>query len=393
MKVKQIQTFHCDAGWRPWTFIKITADNGLVGWSEVTDSHGSPRGISGVVEDLAPLVLGQDPRATEKIFWNLYRATRQSPGSIIQKSIGGIENALLDLKGKAYGVPVYELFGGPVRQSVRAYWSHCATTRARAWKVTGTPKLDSYEAVTALGREVVQKGFSILKTNIVVPGEEPLVYMPGFQDQPGVTQKATRSVVADLLSLVEAFQKGTEHKADIIVDLNFNFKTKGNVKIAKALEPYDLMWLEVDSFDPASLAYLKSTTSRAIATGENLYTTREFLPFFEKRAMDVAIVDVVWNGFAQSKKIADMAEIYEMNVAPHNYYSHLSTMISAHFCAAVTNIHVLEVDIDDVPWKDKLTTATPQFVDGRMLIPSGPGWGCDVNEEIIHQHPWPPKKS
>lgn len=389
MKIKEIETLHCGAGWRPWTFIKITTDTGLVGWSEVTDSHGSPRGIEGIVKDLAPLLIGQDPRATEKIFWNLYRATRQSPGSIIQKAIGGIENALLDIKGKDLGVPVYELFGGPVRDSIRAYWSHCGTTRARAWEVTGTPKLDSYEAVEALGREVVARGFSILKTNIVVPGEKPVVYMPGFQDQPYTQKRPTRQVTEDLIRLIEAFQAGTEHKADIIVDLNFNFKTKGNVKIAQALEPYDLMWLEVDCFDPASLALVKSTTTRALATGENLYTTREFLPYFERRAMDVAIVDIIWNGFAQSKKIADMAEIYEMNVAPHNYYSHLATVISAQFCAAVTNIHVLEVDIDDVPWKDSLTTFVPEFVNGQMQIPGGPGWGCDVNEEILREHPWP----
>ena len=90
----------------------------LVGWAEITDSHGSPRGLAGIVEDLAPLVVGRDPRAVERIYWDLYRHTRQSPGSVIQKALGGIENALLDLKAKALGVPVYELFGGPTRDSI-----------------------------------------------------------------------------------------------------------------------------------------------------------------------------------------------------------------------------------------------------------------------------------
>ena len=94
------------------------------------------------------------------------------------KAIAAIENALLDLKGKAYGVPVYELFGGPLRTEVPVYWSHCGTTRARAWEVTGTPKLASYDDVTALGREVVDKGFPAFKTNVVVPGDEPQVCTP-----------------------------------------------------------------------------------------------------------------------------------------------------------------------------------------------------------------------
>ena len=104
----------------------------------MTDSHGSPTGLAGVVSDLAPLVVGRDPRAFEAIHWDLYRRTRQSPGSIVQKAIGGIENALLDLKGKALGVSVAELFGGPTRETIPLYWSHCGTTRARAWEVTGT---------------------------------------------------------------------------------------------------------------------------------------------------------------------------------------------------------------------------------------------------------------
>ena len=143
MKVAALETLTCDAGWRPWIFLKATTDDGLVGWAEITDSHGSPRGLAGIVEDLAPLVVGRDPRPTEAIYWDLYRATRQSPGSVIAKALAGIENALLDLKAKALGVPVYELFGGPTRDTIPMYWSHCGTTRARAFEVTGTPKLAS----------------------------------------------------------------------------------------------------------------------------------------------------------------------------------------------------------------------------------------------------------
>jgi galactonate dehydratase len=106
VKLARLETVTCDAGWRPWLFVKATTDDGLVGWSEVTDSHGSPTGLAGVVADLAPLVAGKDPRAREANHWDLYRRTRQSPGSVVQKAISGIENALLYLAGKAHAVSV-----------------------------------------------------------------------------------------------------------------------------------------------------------------------------------------------------------------------------------------------------------------------------------------------
>lgn len=387
MKVARLETLFCDAGWRPWIFLKATTDDGAVGWAEITDSHGSPHGLAGIVEDLAPLVVGTDARAVERIVWDLIRATRQSPGSVIQKAIGGIENALLDLKAKALGVPVYELFGGPTRDRVQTYWSHCGTTRARAWDVTNTTKLASYDDVRALGREVVERGFTAFKTNIVVPGEAPRVLMPGFQGN-GLERNPSPDLEDALRRLLEAFREGTGGRAAPIVDLNFNLTTEGVIRVARALADFDLMWLEVDAFDPTSLAAVRQQTNVAICSGENLYTNRQFRPFFEAQAMDVASVDVIWNGFHQAKKIADLAETFEVNCAPHNYYSHLATFISAQWCAAIPNVRILEVDVDDVPWREELTTAIPEIRGGTLTIPSAPGWGAEVNEDVVRAHPW-----
>jgi L-alanine-DL-glutamate epimerase-like enolase superfamily enzyme len=386
MKVARLETLYCDAGWRPWIFLKAIADDGAVGWAEITDSHGSPRGLGGIVEDLAPNVVGRDPRAVERIVWDLFRATRQSPGSVIQKAIGGIENALLDLKAKALGVPVYELFGGPTRDEVDVYWSHCGTTRARAWEVTGTPKLASYEDVSALGREVVERGFTAFKTNIVVPGEEPQVLMPGFQGD-GLDRNPSPELEAALVRLLDAFREGTGGRAQPIVDLNFNLTAEGVLRVARVLDGYGLMWLEVDAFDPVSLAAIRAGSDVPVCSGENLYTNRGFRPFFEAGAMDVASVDVIWNGFHQAKKIADLAETFEVNCAPHNYYSHLATFISAQWCAAIPNVRILEVDVDDVPWREQLTTAVPEIENGKLAIPTRPGWGADVDEAVLAEHP------
>jgi L-alanine-DL-glutamate epimerase-like enolase superfamily enzyme len=388
MKVARLETLACDAGWRPWIFLKATTDDGGVGWAEITDSHGSPRGLAGIVEDLTPQVVGRDPRAVERIVWDLFRATRQSPGSVIQKAIGGIENALLDLKAKALGVPVYELFGGPTRDEVEVYWSHCGTTRARAWKATNTPKLASYDDVVALGREVVERGFKAFKTNIVIPGDDPQVLMPGFQGD-GLERNPSPELEDALVRLLAAFREGTEGRAQPIVDLNFNVTAEGVLRVARALDGYDLMWLEVDAFDPVSLSAVRGASAVPICSGENLYTNRGFRPYLEAAAMDVASVDVIWNGFHQAKKIADLAETFEVNCAPHNYYSHLATFISAQWCAAIPNVRILEVDVDDVPWREELTSAVPDIRDGTLTIPSAPGWGADVNEEVLAEHPWP----
>lgn len=390
MKITKIETLHCDAGWRPWSFIKITTNNDLVGYAECTDSHGSVLGIAGVVKDLEVILLGKDPRATEKLYWDMYMATRQSPGSIIQKAMGGIENALLDIKAKALGVPVYELFGGALRERIRVYWSHCGTTRARSWKMVNKPKLSSPEDIAELGREVAGKGFTALKTNVVILDETPYVHMPGFGLGIDCTdQNVSRKIIKSLESLLGAFRKGAGDEVDIILDLNFNFKTEGYIQIAKAIERFGLFWLEIDTYDPQALLQIKESCRIPICSGENLYTARDFRPYFEQHAMDIASIDVIWNGFAQSKKISDMAEVYEMNVTPHNYYSHLATFISANFSAVIPNLRILEVDIDDVPWKDELVSSLPEIKSGYMTVPRLAGWGTNLNEEAIHAHPWP----
>ena len=103
--------------------------------------------------------------------------------------------------------------------------------------------------------------------------------------------------------------------------------------------------------------------------------------------MDVASVDVIWNGFAQSLKIAALAETHELACAPHNYYSHLATFIAAQWCAAIPNVRLLEIDVDDVPWREELTTAVPEIREGELVVPSGPGWGCDVDEDVAPRAP------
>lgn len=386
MKITSVETFHCDAGWRVWTFIKMMTDQGIVGWSECTDSHGSPRAIGGVIKDLEHLVIGKDPFNHEKIYGDLLSATRQSTGSVIQKAIAGVENALIDIKGKALGIPAYQLLGGKIRDTVRVYWSHCGTSRVRAAHHINKPVVKSLEDITAFAKEVKERGFTALKTNPAFFGENPFIYMPGFgKSMGGPEMNADYDLIKGIEQYMAAWRNGLGEDFELILDLNFNFKTEGYIKIAKMLEQFNLTWLELDSYDAQALRYIREKVAMPICSGENLYGLREYRPYFEKQSMDVASVDVSWNGAWQAKKIADMADIYEMNIAPHNHHSHFGTFMSAHFAAAIPNLRILEVDIDDVAWKDELT-AMPKIEHGYVTISDGPGWGVEVNEKILQAH-------
>lgn len=387
MKIAAIETLHCDAGWRNFSFLKIRTDDGLIGYSEYQEGFGSP-GVTGAIEGLAPLIIGQDPKANEAIYTLLYAATRPAAGGVAAQAIGAIENALLDVKAKALGVPVYVLLGGPVRDRIRVYWSHCGTYRVGWPESHQTPPLLTLDDVKAMGAEVREKGFTGLKTNVFDLGNVPPLWAPGFNmpaDHPELN--AERKLINRLIQQLEAFRDGAGPDMDILLDLNFNYRSEGYRKIVRAVDSQDLFWVEIDSYDADALADIRRSCNTPISSGETLFGIREFQPFFDAKSMDVAIIDAVWNGVWQSMKIAAFAEAHEMNIAPHNFYGHLSTMMNAHFAAAVPNLRIMETDIDQVPWRDELFTAVPNIVDGYLRVPDTPGWGTEPDEDALRKHP------
>ncbi len=390
MRITRIETLSCNAGWRDFSFLKISTDAGLVGWSEFMELYGS-QGLSDIIRHLSARLIGHDPRPVERHTAFFHGVTRAAPGGVNQQAIAAIENALVDLKAKALGIPVYELLGGPVRDRLRLYWSHCGSYRVmygeqfRAW--TGNAPICSLDDVTAQGAEVARRGFKGLKTNVMRLGDKPGLHMPGFNAPfaPGLV--ADPGLVEDLVVQMTAFRRGAGPGVGLHLDLNFNFRTEGYIRIAQAMEPFDLAWLEIDSYDPAALATIRRAARTRIASCELLFGRRQYRPFLEHQSVDVAIIDVPWNGILESVKIAAMAEAYEVNVAPHNFNGHLGTLMSAHFCAAIPNFQVMEIDVDDVPWKDALMTHPPSIEAGELLIPTGAGWGAEVNEDVVRAHP------
>ena len=317
-----------------------------------------------------------------------HAATRPAAGGVAAQGIAAIENALLDVKAKDLGIPVHELLGGPIRERIPIYWSHCGTYRVGWAEAHRAPPLTSLDDVEALGREVADKGFKALKTNVFMFDRTPALYAPGFNipaDYPELN--AERDVIRALRAQLEAFRAGAGPDMEILLDLNFNFKTEGFIRIVEALADLGLFWIEIDSYDAEALAMVRRASRCPISSCETLIGIREFRPFFRHQAMDVAIVDAIWNGIAQSMKIAAMAEAYEVNIAPHNFYGHLSTMMNANFVAAVPNFRIMEIDIDQVPWRDDLFTVVPEIVDGELLLPTGPGWGTEPDEAALRAHP------
>ena len=388
MKIKSYEIFRCDAGWRLFSFLKLVTDSGPVGWSEYNESFGSP-GLSGVIENLMPSVLGMDPMDIELVNAVLATKSTQSRGGVVRQAIAAIENALLDIKGKALGVPVYQLFGGKLRDRIPVYWSHCGSYRMRNPDLCGTPAVRSYDDMARTGEEVRKKGFTACKTNIAMEVDGKLrAYRPGFVVGKGFPERNWDAFIArSAARTVEAFRAGAGPDVGIMLDTNFHFRTEGFKRIADAVGPTGLTWLELDIHDPKSIAMIRRDAPCPIASGETLLERRDFRPYLEAYAFDTAIVDVIWNGFAESLKIASMADVYEVNVAPHNFYGHLASAISAHFCAAVPNFRIMEIDIDGVPWRDEIVDNPPVFENGDYILPKGPGWGVEPNEAAMRRHP------
>jgi L-alanine-DL-glutamate epimerase-like enolase superfamily enzyme len=387
MRIAKIEDLHCDAGWRTWSFLKVTTDDGVVGWSEYNESYGS-RGLTAVIRKLGERLIGLDARAVERITALMHAITRQAPGGLAQQAIAAIENALVDVKARGLSVPVAELLNGPVRERLRLYWSHCGSYRLDHAATMGTAPLRSLDGVRALGREVRERGFTALKTNIFrFDHDPPSMYQPGFARNDGWPELNVDQHLLKIISdQMAAFREGAGPEVDLLLDLNFNFKTEGYLEVAKAIAPYRLLWLEIDSYDPRALALIRQQATMPIASCESLFGRRQFRPFLDAQAVDVAIVDIPWNGILEGMKIAAMAECYEVNCAPHNFYGNLSTMMSAHFCAAIPNFRIMEIDIDDVPWKNEVVSP-PLIEDGHLVLTDAPGWGVEVNEAAIRAHP------
>ena len=241
MKIVQVETLQADAGWRMFSFLKVVTDQGIVGWSEFNESFGSV-GLSDVIRGLSPLLIGRDPRQFEQITQHLHVLTRQSRGGLNQQAIAAIENAMLDVAGKAYGISVAALFGGPIRERIPVYWSHFGTYRVRSAALMGVEPIVNYDDLARHAQEVHGRGFRALKTNIL-PFTDGKVssYVPGFGRTAGWPElNWDNRLTSGLTEQLRVIREAIGPDMGLHLDVNFNFKTEGFKRIAEAVSQANL---------------------------------------------------------------------------------------------------------------------------------------------------------
>jgi len=386
MKITAVKTFIVDGGFRPWTFVKVeTSEPGLVGWGDCTD-WGSPGPVAATVDRYAEWVIGRDPMQAEAIWWDLSTASQRHIGGIASKAMSGIDSALWDIRGKVLDAPVWQLLGGKMRDRLRLYWTHCGSTRASHAELMGLPKVETTDDLYTLCAEVLDRGFTAIKTNMIRLKDRPVSpsAFARFSSNAGDIDPVT---LRNVVHVVETFREGLGPDVGIALDVAFRFKLGAAIKLAQALEPYDMMWLEVETFDPDAMEVIRHATSTTICHGESIFGVQGYKPYLQRYAQDIIMPDLAWNGITMGKKIADFANAFDVLVAPHNCHSPMTTLVAANVMATVPNFYILELDVDDPPWRDDLLTHPFEIEDGYLKIPTRPGLGSDLIEDELLKHP------
>ena len=330
MKITAIEPITCDSGigGRDWLFVKVTTDEGIVGWGEGYDWHaasvaggGHPGGRAGAdrpgpaadrLDQPAPVGCRAGPASPERM-----------------KVLAAIEIALYDIKGKWLGVPVYDLLGGLYRDRLPLYWSHFASYRAIDPEALGVEPARTMASWMALVDDVEAAGFRALKTNLLVPG-----LASGLP--PTLDGAIDRYRIDAAVEFVGALRDRVGPAMGILFDVGQEYRHGGIVQLARALEPFNLYWLEAEGFDPDALLTARRRTRTRLCHGEALIRREQFRPFLERHVTDVVMVETLANGLSEARRICELAAHYDTMFSPHNYMSPLgharSTPTSSRRC-------------------------------------------------------------
>jgi len=371
MKITDLKTAEV-AGHGYSLFVKVFTDEGLVGLGECI--HGGA-GAAALVAGMKPLLLGENPLDVDRLFEKMRRAhlfDGALAGNVVT-ALTGIEIALWDLAGKALGVPVYRLLGGKFRDRIRLY-ADCHAGGD-----------DSPAANAAKAQEVVALGFTALKFDI-----DDLNH-PAKHDPWNHT--LSPGELSAMVEKVAAIREAVGPSIDLAIDMHGRYDTHSAVRVAQALEPYHLLWLEepVPPENVDALREVKRSTATPICAGENLYLRFGFRELLEKQAVDIIMPDLPkCGGLSEGRKIANLAELYYIPMAPHNVSSPIGTMASCHVCASIPNFLVLEWHWLNRPhWDALVLSDRPVIKNGFIALPDTPGLGLELNEEVARQYARP----
>lgn len=372
MKITNIRTLVVNARMRNWVLVKVETDQpGLYGWGEAT-LEWKTKGVVGSIEDLSVLLIGQDPSRIEHLWQVMHRQYFWRGGITNYSAISGIDQALWDIKGKELGRPVCDLLGGPVRDTLRLY-DHLGGGSLEGMYRTGSP--DSF---ARLAMESVAKGFTAFKA-MPIPVAELI--------ESASTLKAAARCVA-------AMREAVGDDIDIMLDLHARTTPAAAMQFGRLLADYNLYWYEEPCWPEHVDALVE--VSRAlpfpIATGERLVGRWEFRELLEKRAVAIIQPDVSHcGGISETRRIAAMAETYQIPVACHNPQGPVSTAASLQVGFATPNYLIQEVVRNDVPWRNDVLVDPLDVGTGVCSRPTKPGLGIDINEHEAAKHPYKPE--
>lgn len=374
MKIVAIETHVCNARMRNWVFVKVLTDqDGLFGWGEAT-LEWHTRAIVGAVQDLSPLLIGEDPTRIEHLWQMMYRQHFWHGHGIVRATaIAGIDLALWDILGKTCGVPCSKLWGGPVRDKVRTY-CHLGGGNMEDFYETAA---EDAKRFADLARMAVADGFTAFKC-MAVPPTAPLEGL-----------KPIRTAETCVAAIRDAVGEGV----DVMVDCHARPSPAMGLQFAKALEPYGLYFLEEPCWPESvdGLAMINQAVSTPIATGERVTNLAAFKDLFNARACEVCQVDITHcGGLSEARRIAALAEAYRISLAPHNPQGPVSTAASLEFGFAQPSYIICETVHADVPWRqDVVEEGFRTERAGRIVRPNTkPGLGITINEAEVKRHPF-----
>ena len=370
MKITAIRTVVVNAEMRNWVFVKVETDvPGLHGWGEAT-LEWKTRGVVGAIEDLAPLLIGRDPRDIEQAVRAMKKHSFWRLGVIGMSAISGIEIALWDIFGKSVGLPVWRLLGGKVRDKVRVY-THLGFGDMRAVYET----MDEAPLV-GHARRIVEKGYTAFKA----------VFIPYTHFHAPVAE------VEKVGRMMMALREAVGPNIEIMVDFHGRPASAGAaLAYIEALAPGRPMFVEevLPPGDTAGLAAVAAKTKVPIATGERLIDRAEFDELFRTRAIDIVQPDICHcGGLLEAKKIAAMAEAVGIGVAPHNPLGPIAGVAALHFAVSTPNHVIQEEMVGAVPWYFDVVEGPIRMVDGHWQVPDQPGLGVEVDEAVAARHPF-----
>ena len=355
MKITKLETFFVKPR---WLFLKVSTDEGLVGWGEPI-VEGRARTVAAAVREAADYLVGQDPRAIERHWQALYRGTFYRGGAVLTSALSGIEQALWDIKGKFHGMAVHEFLGGPCRTRVRMY-AGCGGYEA--------------EAAAESAKKRVAQGFTAVK----IAAEEPVRNV----DTPAYVERQVNRLAA----VREAVGGGV----DIGIDFHGRVSPAMAIRLARAFEPYHPMFIEEPCLpeNVDTMLRVAQSTSIPIATGERLFTRWGFREVLEKQAAAILQPDLCHaGGIFEARKIAAMAEVYYASVAPHNPLGPISLASCLQVDACTPNFLIQEHPGMAEGWDlGQGFLKRPFAVEGGYIaVPQGPGLGIEVDEAVVRE--------